>query len=108
MPATAIRAQPEPERSAVPAGPRIFRCASRMVAIAGWAPPRRLSTEELERTLAGSGRLPDLSVADRSGVMERRVSDKGLDILDMALEAARKALAQAEAQGITVEDLDLL
>ncbi|HVE84100.1 MAG TPA: ketoacyl-ACP synthase III [Myxococcales bacterium] len=105
MPATAIRAIPEIE---LQAGPNIFRCATRLVSIAGWAPPRRLTTLELERTLAESGRLPALSVADRTGVLERRVSDQGLDILDMALEASRKALAQAEAHGISVADLDLL
>ncbi|HEY8210264.1 MAG TPA: ketoacyl-ACP synthase III [Myxococcaceae bacterium] len=105
MPATAARVRPEVERET---SPRIFRCASRLVTIAGWAPPRRLSTEELERTLANSGRLPDLAVAQRSGVVERRVSEQGLDILDMALQASRKALAQAEAQGVSVEDLDLI
>lgn len=105
MPATAVRVYSEEDQAPVP---RIFGCASRLVAIAGWAPPRRLSTEELERTLVGSGGLPELSVARRTGVVERRVSDKGLDILDMALEASRKALAQAEAQGIGVKDLDLI
>jgi len=105
MLATAARVHPELEQGTTPA---IFRCASRLVSIAGWAPPRRVSTEELEQTLADSGRLPALSVERRTGVGERRVSEKGLDVLDMALEASRKALALAEAEGIGVEDLDLI
>jgi 3-oxoacyl-[acyl-carrier-protein] synthase-3 len=66
-----------------------------------YAPPRRITNFDLEKMVETS----DAWIRERTGIEERRVCDDGVATSDIAIEAARRALADA---GVKAEDLDLV
>lgn len=80
----------------------------RLAAVAAALPAAVRSSDEVEARIAAGGggfRPRRGSVAHMSGIRSRRVADDGVQCSDLAVEAARSALAQA---GMHVHDVDLL
>ncbi|MFB9360381.1 3-oxoacyl-ACP synthase III family protein [Actinoplanes nipponensis] len=78
-----------------------------ITAVAGCLPQRRVSTAELQRSVAvASGLpLPDGMFAQATGILTRRVAADGEYASDLAVAAARQVLEQA---GLDALDVDLL
>lgn len=74
---------------------------TRIIGTGSYLPPRVLRNTDLEATLDPS----DEWIQTRTGVVERRLAEKGQATSDLALEAARAALDQAR---VGPDDLDLL
>jgi 3-oxoacyl-[acyl-carrier-protein] synthase III len=70
-------------------------------ALGAYVPPRLLSNADLEKMVETS----DQWITERTGIRERHVVDKGVATSDLAVEAAKKALAQ---RGIDPSDLDAI
>ncbi|HYP16017.1 MAG TPA: 3-oxoacyl-ACP synthase, partial [Opitutus sp.] len=66
-----------------------------------YAPSRVLSNDELSKTVDTS----DEWIRTRTGIRERRIAAPGEQTSDMAVQAARAALADAK---LTAADIDLL
>ncbi len=66
-----------------------------------YAPPRRLTNEDLERMVDTS----DDWITTRTGIKERRIAEPSMAASDIAWEAATRALTSAE---MTAEELDLI
>ncbi len=70
-------------------------------AVGAWVPPRVLTNDELARMVDTSNEW----ILERTGIQERHIADPETATSDMALEAARAALAQ---RGTTAEDVDAI
>ncbi len=75
--------------------------ASHILGTGSYAPKRILTNRDLETMVATS----DAWIAERTGIKERRIAAEGEVTSDMAVVAARHALAMA---GTRAEDLDIL
>jgi 3-oxoacyl-[acyl-carrier-protein] synthase-3 len=70
-------------------------------ALGAYVPPRLLTNTDLEKMVETS----DQWITERTGIRERHIVDKGVATSDLAVEAAKKALAQ---RGIEPSDLDAI
>jgi 3-oxoacyl-[acyl-carrier-protein] synthase III len=70
-------------------------------ALATYVPPRVLTNQDLEKMVDTT----DQWIIERTGIRERHLVDKGVATSDLALEAAKKALAQ---RGISPNDIGML
>jgi 3-oxoacyl-[acyl-carrier-protein] synthase-3 len=70
-------------------------------ALGAYVPPRLLTNADLEKMVETS----DQWITERTGIRERHIVDKGVATSDLAVEAAKKALAQ---RGIDPSDLDAI
>jgi 3-oxoacyl-[acyl-carrier-protein] synthase-3 len=70
-------------------------------ALGTYVPPRLLTNADLEKMVETS----DQWITERTGIRERHIVDKGVATSDLAVEAAKKALAQ---RGIDPSDLDAI
>jgi 3-oxoacyl-[acyl-carrier-protein] synthase-3 len=86
--------------------PKIMSRYSRITGTGSYLPPRRLSNAELVAQLAATGiESSDEWIVERTGIRARHFADDGVFSSDLALEAAKNALAAA---GITAQDIDLI
>src|SRR3954463_11214166 len=69
--------------------------------VGSYAPPRIVTNEELSKTVDTS----DEWIRTRSGIRERRIAGPDEACSDLAVHAARSALADAK---VTAADIDLL
>jgi 3-oxoacyl-[acyl-carrier-protein] synthase III len=74
---------------------------AKISALGTYVPPRVLSNADLEKMVETSNDW----ILDRTGIRERHLVDKGVATSDLAVEAARKALAQ---RGIAATDLEAI
>ncbi|ACK51418.1 3-oxoacyl-(acyl-carrier-protein) synthase III [Methylocella silvestris BL2] len=74
---------------------------SQILGTGAYAPKRVLTNRDLEEMVATT----DEWIASRTGIKERRIAAEGEDTSDMAVVAARHALAMA---GCRAEDLDMI
>ena len=72
---------------------------AKISALGTYVPPRLLTNADLEKLVETT----DQWILERTGIRERHVVDKGVATSDLAVEAAKKALAQ---RGILPTDLD--
>ncbi len=83
--------------------------ASRFTRITGTGshlPPRRLTNHDMAAMLAARGiETSDEWIVERTGIRARHFADEGVNASDLALHAARAALAAA---GRSADDLDLI
>ncbi len=70
-------------------------------AVGAWAPPRILTNDELARMVDTSNEW----ILERTGIRERHIADPEIATSDMAIAAAREALAH---RGTTAEDVDAI
>jgi 3-oxoacyl-[acyl-carrier-protein] synthase-3 len=70
-------------------------------ALGTYVPPRLLTNADLEKMVETN----DEWIMSRVGIRERHIADKGVGTSDLAVEAAKKALAQ---RGIEASDLDAI
>jgi 3-oxoacyl-[acyl-carrier-protein] synthase III len=70
-------------------------------ALGTFVPPRLLTNKDLEKMVETT----DQWIMERTGIRERHLVDKGVATSDLALEAAKKALA---ARGMAASDLDTI
>jgi 3-oxoacyl-[acyl-carrier-protein] synthase-3 len=80
--------------------PRASRRA-KISALGTYVPPRVLSNQDLEKMVETS----DDWIFSRVGIRERHLVDKGMATSDMAVEAAKKCLAE---RGITADQLEAI
>jgi 3-oxoacyl-[acyl-carrier-protein] synthase-3 len=79
---------------------------SRITGTGSFLPPRRLTNAVLVAQLAATGvESSDDWIVERTGIRARHFADDGVFSSDLALEAAKSALAAA---GITALDIDLI
>jgi 3-oxoacyl-[acyl-carrier-protein] synthase-3 len=74
---------------------------AKISALGTYVPPRVLSNADLEKMVETSNDW----ILERTGIRERHLADKGVATSDLAVEAARKALAQ---RGISATDLEAI
>lgn len=74
---------------------------AKISALGTYVPPRLLTNADLEKMVETT----DQWILERTGIRERHVVDKGVATSDLALQAAKKALAQ---RGIDASDLDAI
>ena len=74
---------------------------AKISALGTYVPPRLLTNADLEKMVETT----DQWIADRTGIRERHIVDKGVATSDLALEAAKKALT---ARGIAASDLEAI
>jgi len=72
-----------------------------MRSIGAYVPPKILTNEDLEKMVETS----DEWIVKRTGIRERHIADAGQATSDLAVEAARDAIARAELE---TEDIDLV
>lgn len=70
-------------------------------AVGAWVPPRVLTNDDLAKMVDTSNEW----ILERTGIEQRHIADPDIATSDMALEAARAALAQ---RGTTAEDVDAI
>ncbi|MGD0183227.1 MAG: beta-ketoacyl-ACP synthase III [Terriglobales bacterium] len=70
-------------------------------ALGTYVPPRLLTNADLEKIVETT----DQWITERTGIRERHIVDKGVATSDLAVEAAKKALAQ---RGMAASDLDAI
>ena len=70
-------------------------------ALGTYVPPRLLTNADLEKMVNTNNQW----ITERTGIRERHIVDKGVATSDLAVEAAKKALAQ---RGIEASDLDAI
>jgi 3-oxoacyl-[acyl-carrier-protein] synthase III len=70
-------------------------------ALGTYVPPRLLTNADLEKMVETN----DQWITERTGIRERHLVDKGVATSDLAVEAAKKALAE---RGIEASDLDAI
>ena len=70
-------------------------------ALGTYVPPRLLTNADLEKMVETNNQW----IIERTGIRERHIVDKGVATSDLAVEAAKKALAQ---RGIEASDLDTI
>jgi len=74
---------------------------AKISALGTYVPPRVLSNADLEKMVETSNDW----ILERTGIRERHLADKGVATSDLAVEAARKALAQ---RGISATELEAI
>jgi 3-oxoacyl-[acyl-carrier-protein] synthase III len=77
------------------------RIRAKISALGTYVPPRLLTNADLEKMVDTS----DEWIMSRVGIRERHIVDKGVATSDLAVEAARKALAQ---RGLRPSDVDAM
>jgi 3-oxoacyl-[acyl-carrier-protein] synthase-3 len=91
-----------PQATAPTTAPRY----ARITGTGSHLPPRRLSNADMTAMLAERGlETSDAWIVERTGIRARHFADAGVNASDLALHAARAALAAA---GRTADDLDLI
>ncbi len=79
---------------------------SRITGTGSHLPPRRVTNDDLARQLAARGvETSDQWIVERTGIRARHFADEGVVCSDLALPAARAALAAAGRQ---TDDVDLI
>ncbi len=81
--------------------PRPARSKVKISALGTYVPPRLLTNADLERMVDTNNEW----ILARVGIRERHIVDKGVATSDLAVEAAKKALAQ---RGLTPSDMDAI
>ena len=74
---------------------------SRITGTGGYLPERILTNQELEKLVDTN----DEWIVERTGIKERRIAAEGENTVDLAEQAARRAI---EAAGIQASDIDLI
>jgi 3-oxoacyl-[acyl-carrier-protein] synthase-3 len=74
---------------------------AKISALGTYVPPRLLTNEDLEKMVETN----DQWIQERTGIRERHIVDKGVATSDLAVEAAKQALAQ---RGLVASDLDAI
>src|SRR4249919_3515764 len=74
---------------------------AKISALGTYVPPRLLTNADLEKMVETN----DQWILNRTGIRERHLVDKGVATSDLALEAAKKALAQ---RGLAASDLEAI
>ncbi|GIU73483.1 MAG: 3-oxoacyl-[acyl-carrier-protein] synthase 3 [Bryobacteraceae bacterium] len=74
---------------------------AKISAVGAWVPPRVLTNDDLARMVETSNEW----ILERTGIRERHIADPDIATSDMAIEAARAALAN---RGTTAEDVDAI
>src|SRR5205085_3338933 len=74
---------------------------AKITALGCYTPPRLLTNKDLEKMVETN----DQWIMSRTGIRERHIADPGIATSDMAIEAAKCALAQ---RGIDAADLDAI
>jgi 3-oxoacyl-[acyl-carrier-protein] synthase III len=74
---------------------------AKISALGTYVPPRLLTNADLEKMVDTN----DKWIMERTGIRERHIVDKGVATSDLAVEAARKALAE---RGIAPDELDAI
>ena len=74
---------------------------AKISAVGAWVPPRVLTNDDLARMVDTSNEW----ILERTGIRERHIADPHIATSDMAIEAARAALAN---RGTTAEDVDAI
>jgi len=74
---------------------------AKITALGAYVPPRLLTNDDLEKLVETSNDW----IMERTGIRERHIVDKGVATSDLAVEAARRALAQ---RGLEPSDLDAI
>ena len=74
---------------------------AKIIGTGAYAPKRVLTNADLEKTVDTS----DEWIVQRSGIRERRIADETEAASDLAVHAARQALARA---GLGPEDIDFI
>ncbi len=83
-----------------------MRRYSRITGTGSYLPPRRLTNADLVDQLAAQGvESSDEWIVERTGIRARHFADAGVFSSDLALEAAKNALAAA---GLLPKDIDLI
>jgi 3-oxoacyl-[acyl-carrier-protein] synthase-3 len=77
------------------------RVRAKISALGTYVPPRLLTNSDLEKMVDTSNEW----IMSRVGIRERHIVDKGVATSDLAVEAAKRALAQ---RGLTASDIDAL
>src|SRR5947208_12011994 len=77
------------------------RIAAKITGVAGYVPPKVMTNADLEKIVETS----DEWIRTRTGIRERRIAEPGTATSDLALPAAREALAK---RGLSAEELDLI
>jgi 3-oxoacyl-[acyl-carrier-protein] synthase III len=77
------------------------RARAKISALGTYVPPRRLTNADLEEMVETSNDW----IVERTGIRERHIVEKGMATSDLAVEAAKAALAQ---RGLAPNDLDAL
>ncbi len=74
---------------------------SKIIGLGMFAPPKILTNEQLERIVDTN----DAWITERTGIKERHIAEGGTPNSDVAVEAARRALADA---GVDPGDIDII
>ncbi|MFZ5927688.1 MAG: beta-ketoacyl-ACP synthase III [Acidobacteriota bacterium] len=74
---------------------------AKISAVGAWVPPRVLTNDDLAQMVETSNEW----ILERTGIRERHIADPGVATSDMAIEAARVALANRRT---TAEDVDAI
>jgi len=74
---------------------------AKISALGCYVPPRVLTNQDLEKMVDTNDRW----IVDRTGIRERHIADAGVATSDMAIEAARCALAQ---RGVAASDVNAI
>lgn len=74
---------------------------AKISAVGAWLPPRVLTNDDLARMVETSNEW----ILERTGIRERHIADPGIATSDMAIEAAKAALAN---RNTTAEDVDAI
>jgi 3-oxoacyl-[acyl-carrier-protein] synthase-3 len=74
---------------------------AKITVLGTYVPPRLLTNDDLEKMVETSNEW----IIDRTGIRERHIADHGVATSDLAVEAARRALAE---RGLAPSDLDAL
>ena len=75
--------------------------AAKITGVAGYVPPRVMTNADLEKIVDTN----DEWIRTRTGIRERHVAEKGVAASHLAIEAARRLLAQTKT---SAEDIDLI
>ena len=74
---------------------------AKITALGCYTPPRVLTNQDLEELVETN----DQWIVERTGIRERHIADPGIATSDMAIEAAKCALAQ---RGITASEVEAI
>jgi 3-oxoacyl-[acyl-carrier-protein] synthase-3 len=75
--------------------------ASKIVGLGMYAPPKKMTNQDLEKLVATS----DSWILERTGIRARRIAEPGVPNSDLALSAATRALADA---GVRSDEIDII
>jgi len=75
--------------------------ASKIIGLGMFAPPKKMTNQDLEKLVATS----DSWILERTGIRSRRIAELGLPNSDLALAAAKAALADA---GVRPEEIEII